>query len=65
MTSHILADEVVDNGRFEEFALVGNDMPNVELWGQVARIVEILGAVVLLVETEGHTDHLISRILQE
>ena len=65
MPRHIFADEVVYDGRLEALSLVGNDVPNAQAMTQIASIVEILGAIVFLVETKGHTHYLISGILQK
>ena len=65
MPRHIFADEVVYDGRLEALALVGYDVPNAQAMPQIASILEILGAIVFLVETKGHTHYLISGILQK
>jgi hypothetical protein len=63
MSCHIFAYEVVDNGRLKEFSLVGYYVLNPQATTQVACIVEIVGAIILLVETEGYTHNLVSGIL--
>ena len=65
MSGYIFADEVVNNGRFEKFSLVGNEVLDAEMTAQITRIIEILGVSVLLVEAEGNTDNLVPGILQK
>lgn len=65
MAGHIFAYEVVDNGRFEEFSLVGNDVLDAQTTAQILRVVEILRAAILLVKAEGYARHFVSGILQQ
>jgi hypothetical protein len=65
MACHVFVNEVVYNGRLEELSLVGNYVLNAKTMAQITSIVEILGVALLLVETECHTNNLITGILQK
>jgi hypothetical protein len=64
MSRHVLADEVVNNGRLKELSLVRDYVLNGQTVTQLSRIIKILGVSVLLIETKSDTNHLISGILQ-